>query len=107
MPKTLATIGAACFTYTTTDKVVVDTDDFTAGDTPSIEFQLPSIRNGLNSGSATITISYHVWAYSARHVHGDSDNPIPADAATRIHPASESLRINIHKCIVTTDCPIE
>ena len=101
-------IGAGCYTYTTTNRVEIPAHtDFATGAEPQIDFILPSKTNGLNSGSATITIKYYVRAYSARHVHDDSNNPIPADAATRIHTASEPLRINIHKCIVTTDCPIE
>ena len=100
-------LGTGCYTYTTTDKVsIVATNKFTAGSTPAIEFTLPSKTNGLNSGSATITIKYYVHAYSARHVQGDSDN-IPENAATRIHTATESLRINIHKCVTTEDCPID
>ena len=101
-------LGTGCYTYTTTNRVEIPAHtDFVTGTEPQIGFILPSKTNGLNSGSATITIKYYVRAYSARHVHGDDDNPIPADAATRIHTASEPLRINIHKCIVTTDCPIE
>ena len=97
-------IGSACYTHTSTDKVIVgDADgDFVADGAPSIKFQLPSERNGLNSGSATITIKYHVWAYSQRQDH----NAIIPSAAKKIHTDSESLRLNIHKCVVTTDCPI-
>ena len=102
--------GTGCYTYTTTNRVEVPAHadfDVELGDEPQIHFILPSKTNGLNSGSATITIKYHVHAYSARQDHSDPLNTIPDNAATRIHTASESLRINIHKCVVTSDCPIE
>lgn len=105
VPKSLTTIGAACYTYTTTDKVNVAEADFTAGSTPSIVFQLPSSRNGLNSGSATITIRYHVWAYSGKHDHVNTAPDADTDPK-KIHTVSETLRLNIHKCVVTSDCPI-
>ena len=105
MPQSLTSIGDACYTYTTSDNVEVEQGDFTADESPSIGFQLPSSRNGLNGGSATITIRYHVWAYSVRHDHDGTDPPDEDDRKI-IHTVSESLRLNIHKCVVTTDCPI-
>ena len=108
VPKSL-TLGSACYTYTTSNKVVVATGDFdaatTTADDPNIEFVLPSDSNGLNGGSATITIRYHVGAYSVRQ----DPNNIPTDPAptVKVHSVPESLTINIHKCVVTSDCPIE
>ena len=107
VPKTL-TRGSACYTYTTSNKVEVATDDFdattTTADAPNIEFVLPSDTNGLNGGSATITIRYHVGAYSARQDPNNIPDPPPSE---RVHTASEVLTINIHKCVVTSDCPIK
>ena len=103
VPEVSETLGEACYTYTTSDKVEVNTFDAA---TPAITFELPSSRNGLNSGRATITIKYHVWAYQSKHVHGDLENPIPANAPKKIHTATETLTLNIHKCVVATDCPI-
>ena len=103
----LLSLGDACYTYTTTNRVEVpEHADFLATAESQIGFILPSKTNGLNSGSATITIKYYVRAYSARQTHPVGAN-LDSTAASRIHPASKSLRINIHKCVVTTDCPIE
>ena len=104
-------VGDACYTYTATNRVAVPIHtDFDPhennSDQPQIGFILPSKTNGLNSGSATITIKYYVHAYSARQTHPVDVN-LERQPASRIHPASKSLRINIHKCVVTTDCPIE
>ena len=70
-------LGKACYTYTTSDKVEVSkktdgTHDFTAGNAANIKFRLPSSRNRLDGGSAKITISYHVWAYSNKFNHSDT-----------------------------------
>ena len=103
-----STLGDACYTYTRSDKVEVEHDEFTAGPTPSIEFLLPSSRNRLNGGRATISIKYHVWAYTGKHVHGDLENPIAETALKKIHTSpTETLTLNIHKCVVTKDCPIK
>ena len=107
VPKSLA-VGSGCYTYTTTSKLdVPEHSDFnvTNDNGPQIEFILPSKTNGLNSGSATITIKYHVGAYTARQDISAIDTNDPP--ASKIHSASEPLRINIHKCVVTSDCPIE
>ena len=99
-------VGDACYTYTATNRVEIPAhDDFTIGATPAIAFILPSKTNGLTSGSATITIKYHVHAYSARQDISAIDTADPP--ASRIHSDTESLRIDIHKCVVTSDCPIE
>ena len=107
----MVNVGDACYTYTATNRVEVpmhtDFDPHETSDQPQIGFILPSKTNGLNSGSATITIKYHVHAYSARQDHSDAPNTIPDNAVTRIHTATEPLRINIHKCVVTSDCPME
>ena len=100
-------VGDACYTYTATNRVEIPAhDDFTHGAAPEIDFILPSKTNGLTSGSATITIKYHVHAYSARQTHPVDANLDP-QPSSRIHSATESLRIDIHKCVVTSDCPIE
>ena len=100
------TLGEACYTYTTSsDKVKVT--EFNA-EIQVITFELPSKPNSLNSGRATITIKYHVWAYSSKHVHdADADPVTPStNEKKKIHTATETLTLNIHKCVVTTDCPI-
>ena len=92
-------IGSGCYTYSGSNRVtitgIVGTDS-----TPSITFQLPSKHNGLTGASVTITIKYYVSAANTRVA-----DPSTATVLTMKDAGSESLTLDIHKCVVTTDCP--
>ena len=102
----LSDIGSACYTLTPgNNKVKVDTLSFSDGN-GQITFQLPFDHNRLNSGSTAITIYYHVRAYEKKYANAAA---VEADTNSRvvIKTTSKRLTMNIHKCVVTTDCPIK
>ena len=80
---------------------------------PTLTFQMPSKYRTLSETSgASITITYHVVGLSTKlPTHDDQDPPQSQDVeATTAGPRtvftfSKKLDLDIHKCVVTTDCP--
>ena len=73
----------------------------------SVEVLLSSEHRGLNETSgATITITYHVWALSGAK---SGTSAVLADdmGSKTIDSSSKQLALDIHRCEVTTDCPLE
>ena len=102
---TLSAVGEACYTHTpgNNNKVEVGTLSIESSGNGEVAFQLPSEHNGLNSGTGTITIYYHVRAYESKYM----DDAAPGDAKEVIKTTRKRLTLNIHKCVVATDCPID
>ena len=103
----LASTGGSCYTHTVNNnKVKVDDGALTivAGD-GKVSFELPSEHNGLNSGTGTITIYYHVRAYDKKYANGDA---VADDANSKevIKTTKKALTLSIQKCVVATNCPI-
>ena len=106
-PESLSPAGAACYTYITPKKVdiLVEGEDASDFSTPVINFNLPAEYNGLNGGKVSIRLRYHVWAFPSPQNH--SPLPSPEPQRKMLSSPEKSLTLNIHKCVVTTDCPID
>ena len=105
IPSSLA-LGTYCYTYTAGRRIAVTPP--TTGQPlnlePTITFQLPSKENQLTSGSDSITLQYFVGAYSQAKTTADRD--ATNDPQTVHRSATARVTLRIHKCVVTTDCPI-
>ena len=96
-------LGTYCYTYTAGRRIAV-TPPTLALTVPTITFQLPSKENKLTGGSDSITLQYFVGAYSQAKTLTDRDTT--NDPQTVHRSATARVTLRIHKCVVTTDCPI-
>ena len=96
-------LSTYCYTYTAGRRIAVTPPTLTLAE-PTITFQLPSKENQLTGGSDSITLQYFVGAYSQAKTEADR---VPDDDPQTVHrSATARVTLRIHKCIVTTDCPI-
>ena len=95
-------VGTQCYTITPVGGVVIaSTEDLSNS---SLMFQLSS---KVRLSSPSIHIDYHVWALST----GVADNAAVDVADTDKKSQGKityrnTLRLNVHKCVTTDDCPI-
>lgn len=104
------TVGEDCFSITassgleirrSTDSPAPATPTNLA--TPTVTFQLTSTTT-----SPSITVRYHVWALNTGVPEGDVPTGVPDDT---VGPRSRKtyerrLGLSVHRCTVTTDCPL-
>ena len=90
-------VGVHCYSITPSTGVVIQPATELA--TPSVVFQLSS-KSG--TASRSITIRYHVWALNTGVPAGD----VAAATGRRgLVTYPRTLRLNVHTCVKTTDCP--
>ena len=100
-PPTPDDLGTGC--YSIRSSTGVEIKDFTAGQDPSVDFQLSSTH----PATPTITITYHVWGLVRPKPESDGTFAavVAADTGPRkIHIARKALNLVIQKC-VSIDCP--
>ena len=95
-------LGTGC--YSIRSSTGAEIKDFTAGENPSVDFQLSSTH----PATPTITITYHVWGLvrpKPEESDGTLADVVAADTGPRkIHIARKALNLVIQKC-VSIDCP--
>ena len=96
-------VGTGCYSINSSTNDL----DITAFTGTSIIVRLSAEHRGLNETSgATLTITHHVWAL--RGAKSGTDAVVADEEGSKtIASSSKRLGLNIHRCEVTTDCPLE
>ena len=96
--------ATSCYSISDGNNNDLDIPEFTGA---MVKVLLSSEHRGLNETSgATITITYHVWALRSAK-SGATDVDANDMGPKTIDSSSKQLALDIHRCEVTTDCPLE
>ena len=99
-------LGTGCYSITSNTK---DVEIRNAGaSTPTtIMFKLPSTQRSVSeTGDATITITYNVWALPSSKSGSDAvDNTVDKEGGRTDSTKRVKLYLDLDKCVKATDCP--
>ena len=97
---TPTTVGTHCYTVTSRGGVVASE----ASTSSSVVFQLSSEER---LSSPSITIEYYVWTLTSGVADNAAVNSADnADKPQRVIKYENTVRLNVHRCVNTADCPL-
>lgn len=95
-------VGTSCYSITSSGVEIQRGSGETDLATRKVVFQLPSKGTPTR---ASITIRYNVWVLSGSGETTESDVATSSLTKVLYNSAVETLTLNVHTCVDTTDCP--